>query len=247
MRKKSHYVHRSYSGFRSVGNFKKRYLQRVVLDVSVFTLLLTFSAFSWKFPWKPFSPPKDSVEVKNDESHIFKRFFNETFAYGGFQYSYPEASSVSVVNGIAHSGKVSLCFDLAADDYSGGAVCLQDKVYDLKPVFQKAVLQFWVKGSRGSEKGWVALVDEEKADGHKTVVRVEIDWFGGISTDWSLISIPLEHFGERGVYWDEVKQREVEEDFEWDKVAEFRIEIKKGDNESFRIWVDDIVIVRSLR
>ena len=116
-----------------------------------------------------------------------------------------------------------------------------------RPVFRKGALQFWVKGTSGNEKAFVALVDDEKSDGIKTVVRLEIDWFGPITTDWTFFSIPLEKFGTGGVYWDAEKRREIEHAFDWDRVAEFRIEVKKGDNEAFRIRVDDIVIVKSLR
>lgn len=234
----------------NVGIFRSSFrstLQNNICGGLMIVLSFFSFAYSWKIPWKPFSSSSDSTEMKSNDTRIIGRFFDETFAHSGYQYSYPEGSSVSVSNETAHQGRVSLLFNLDANNYSGGSVCLQDKVYNLKQDFQKAALQFWIKGAVGSEKGWVALVDEEKIDGRKTVVRLEIDWFGGIGTEWSLISIPLKHFGENGVYWDEKDQREIDSVFDWDKVAEFRIEVKKGDNKSFRVWIDDIVIVKVSR
>ena len=166
-------------------------------------------------------------------------------------YVYPEESKLSIVEDIAKNGEVSLQFDLIAGDYSGGAVCLYNTTYDLRPYIKKAALQFWIRGEQGNEKAQAALVDEAKSDGRKTVVRVPVEWYGRITKEWSLISIPLEHFvrlNEKGVYWDKRwKDKELPGDFDWDKVAEFRMEVRKDENKSFRVWVDDIVIVRITR
>ncbi len=205
-------------------------------------LLISCSAYSFKIPFF-----QKNVGAAEQRSDVFDWFFNETCAHNGFNYSYPASSSVSVVRGNAHTGKYALQFDLDPDDYSGGSICLNERVYNLKSLYHKGALQFWVKGAKGNEKAWVALVDEEKNDRQKTVVRLEIGWFGVVTTDWTLISIPLEKFGERGAYWDDKDQREVDNVFDWERVAEFRIEVKKGDNSEFRLWVDDIVIMKSLR
>lgn len=174
-------------------------------------------------------------------------FFDDLYAAHGFNYAYPPTSEVSVSRDTVKVGHLALQFDLDPTEFSGGSVCLKDKTFNLKPYLNKGALQFWIKGAAGDEKAWVALVDEEESDTTKTVVRVDISWFGKISTDWSFISIPLEHFGERGVYWDEKDKREIDNDFDWDKVAEFRIEVRKGENTTFRVWVDDIVVTKSIR
>ena len=77
-------------------------------------------------------------------------------------------------------------------------------------------------------------------------MRVPCSNYGGISKEWKQISIPLADFGKRGVYWDEKKRVEVPNKFDWDQVAEFRMEIKKGDNKKFRAWVDDIFICKDV-
>jgi len=180
------------------------------------------------------------------ESQVVYRFFDEDFVAGGYQYVYPDASKVYIPENSGKNGEVALQFDLVANDYSGGSVCLYNMMYDITPYISAGALQFWVKGNNGAEIAWAALVDDENGDGKKTVVRLPINNYGGITKDWTLVSIPLVDFGKRGVFWDAKKRVEVPEPFQWDKVCEFRIEIKKNENPSFRVWVDDIFIVSNV-
>ncbi|MDR2578903.1 MAG: hypothetical protein LBC70_08895 [Chitinispirillales bacterium] len=183
------------------------------------------------------------------ESQVVFRFFDEDFISGGFDYAYPEASRVMITEDPANvkNGEAALQFDLVADDFSGGAVCLWNMTYDLTPhLATGGALQFWIKGARGGEIATVALADDENNNGKKTVVRLPINNYGGITTEWTQISVPLRDFGRRGVYWDAKNKVEVPEPFQWDQVAEFRIEIARGNNPSFRVWVDDIFIVSNV-
>ena len=193
------------------------------------------------------SAPAAEEEGASVNSGVIYRFFDEQFPPGGFTYGYPEDSKVSIDEDVWKNGEVALRFDLVAGDYSGGSVCLYNMVYDLRPILKKAALHFWIRGALGDESTMVALVDEDKTDGRKTVVRVRINnWFGQVTREWTLISIPLAYFerlNERGVYYDERLKKEIPDDFDWDKVAEFRIESRKNENKSFRIWVDDVYIV----
>jgi len=184
---------------------------------------------------------------KHKKASIAGMFFDDQFIGHGFSYAYPPEAMVSPVKNVVKTGKTALQFDLVPSEFSGGSVCLNDKLLHLQHYVNNGALQFWIKGSTGEEKAWVALVDEAKNDNKKTVVRVDIGWFGKIGTDWSFISIPLKHFGDKGVYWDEAQQREIEEPFGWNNVAEFRVEVRKGENRSFRVWVDDVIVTKSIR
>ena len=174
------------------------------------------------------------------------RFFDEEFVSGGYSYNYPEASRVFIPEESGHESEVALQFDLEAGDYSGGAVCLYNLLYDVTPYYGTGALQFWIKGNEGGEIAWIALVDDEKSDGKKTVVRLPCNNYGGISKEWHQVTIPLADFGKRGVYWDEKKRVEVPNKFDWDQIAEFRMEIKKADNKKFRVWIDDIFICKDM-
>jgi hypothetical protein len=187
----------------------------------------------------------ESARAETDERLVY-RFFDEDFVAGGYEYWYPDRSKVFIPEESGKNGEVALQFDLAADDYSGGSVCLYNLLYDMRPYYDAGALQFWIKGSRGGESARAALVDDENSDGKKTVVRLPINDYGGITDEWTHVSIPLADFGARGVFWDPKKNVELPEPFQWGKVAEFRIEIKKGDNETFRVWVDDIFVLRDV-
>ncbi|GBU26034.1 hypothetical protein R83H12_02856 [Fibrobacteria bacterium R8-3-H12] len=45
-----------------------------------------------------------------------------------------------------------------------------------------------------------------------------------------------------GVYWDSKNLREVFMPFSWNNVKGFRIEVRKDENQAFKVWIDDIVI-----
>ena len=155
--------------------------------------------------------------------NVVFRFFDEDFVAGGYQYVYPEASRVFIPEESGHESEVALQFDLVPADYSGGAVCLYNLLYDMTPYYATGALEFWIKGNEGGEIAQVALADDEKSDGKKTVVRVPLNNYGGITKEWRHVSIPLADLGKRGVYWDEKKRVEVANKFDWDQVAEFRL------------------------
>lgn len=176
------------------------------------------------------------------EPRLVYRFFDEDFVSGGFSYVYPDESKVFIPEESGKNGEVALQFELVADDYSGGSICLYNLLYDVTPYIVTGALEFWIKGDQGGEVAWIALVDDETGDGCKTAVRLPLNDYGGITDEWKKISIPLSDFGNRGVYWDAKKRVEVPKKFDWDKVVEFRIEIKKGDNKAFKVWADDLFI-----
>ncbi len=171
-------------------------------------------------------------------------FFKENFVAGGYAYKYPDDSKVLMPEESGKSGEVSLCFDLNANEYSGGAVVLHGTSFDLRPYLKKGSLEFWIKGKNGGEICDIVLADDELDDGVKTEIKVPINKYGGIQPYWTHISIPLADFGRRGGYWNEKKQVEVKNPFNWSNVKEFLVTIAKGDNKDFRIYVDDVIILK---
>jgi len=171
-------------------------------------------------------------------------FFKEDFVAGGYAYNYPDDSKVLIPEESGKVGEVALCFDLNANDYSGGAVVLESTSFNLKPYYATGSLEFWIKGKSGGEICDIVLADDELEDGIKAEIKVPINKYGGIQPYWTHVSIPLADFGRRGAYWDEKKQVEVRSSFQWENVKEFLVTIAKGDNKQFKIWVDDVVILR---
>lgn len=206
-----------------------------------------FSACSLQLRPLPKAETTEAVSGKpTKDPRVVFRFFDDDFTPGGYQYTYPDASKIYIPEESGHESDVALEFNLEASEYSGGSVCLYNLLYDMTPYYSKGALQFWIKGSRGGEIAWAALVDDENRDSKKTVVRLPLANYGGVTNEWRLVSIPLADFGKRGVFWDAKKRVEVPSVFDWGLVSEFRIEIKKAENPDFKVWVDDIFVLRDV-
>ena len=171
-------------------------------------------------------------------------FFEEDFVAGGYSYVYGGNTRVFIPEESGHDGDVAVCFELDPADYSGGAVVLYGTEYDLKNVFPTGALEFWIKGESGGEKGYIGLADNEMVDGFKTEVLVDFDKYGGIKPYWTHMSIPLADFGRRGGYWDARLQITIKNKFKWNSVKEFIVVTDKGANKKFKIWLDNVYIVK---
>ncbi|MDR2999855.1 MAG: hypothetical protein LBU89_01205 [Fibromonadaceae bacterium] len=162
---------------------------------------------------------------------------------GGYTYQYPrENPEPKLTDRYAMEGDLSMEIELIASDYSGVAICIAGSA-DLTPYIEEGVLEFWIKGDKGGEVAQYVLVDDGvKSNGESLQVKIGSKSFGDITTEWQRISIPLKAFGEMGVYWDAKNQREVFMPFSWGNFKGFRIEVRKDENQAFKVWLDDIVI-----
>jgi hypothetical protein len=162
---------------------------------------------------------------------------------GGYTYQYPrENPEPKLTDKYAMEGDLSMEIELIASDYSGVAICIAGSV-DATPYMEDGVLQFWIKGNKGGEVAQYVIVDDGvKSAGESLQVKIGSKSFGDITTEWQRISIPLKLFGETGVYWDAKNRREVFMPFSWNNVKGFRIEVRKDDNQAFKVWIDDIII-----
>lgn len=167
---------------------------------------------------------------------------------GGYTYQYPrENPEPFMTDKYAKQGDLSMEIELIASDYSGVAVCVAGSV-DAIPYYEDAVLEFWIKGAQGGENALFVLVDDGvKSNGESFQVKMRSKGLGEITTEWKQFSIPLKLFGETGVYWDVKNQSEVLGKFAWSNVKGFRIEVRKDENTSFKVWIDDVVIKKAGR
>jgi hypothetical protein len=162
---------------------------------------------------------------------------------GGYTYQYPrENPEPFMTDKYAMEGDLSMEVELVASDYSGVAICIAGSS-DITPYMEEGVLEFWIRGNKGGEIAQYVLVDDGvKSGGESLQVKIGSKSFGDITTEWQKISIPLKLFGNMGVYWDSKNTREVFMPFSWNNVKGFRIEVRKDDNQAFKVWLDDIVI-----
>jgi hypothetical protein len=212
---------------------------------ALYALSFVSSSSGWDLKRDLLTPMEKKINSLS-EANIVYRFIDDNFLSGDFTYIYPEGKSkMQIDNKVFKNGEASLRFDLDPDTFSGGAICLYNRTIDLRPYLKKGALQFWLKRAPGAEMAWVSLVDDN-SDLKKTVVRV-LAPYRNIGEDWSFVAIPLKEFNSIAVtpcYWDTTAMRELPHEFNWERVAEFRIESKKGENKSFRVWVDDVFIVK---
>jgi len=162
---------------------------------------------------------------------------------GGYTYQYPrENPEPFMTDKYAMEGDLSMEIELIASDYSGVAICIAGSK-DLTPYLEEGVLEFWIKGDKGGEVAQYVLLDDGvKSDGESLQVKIGSKSFGDITTEWQKISIPLSLFGDKGVYWDSKNRKEVIMPFSWANLKGFRIEVRKDENQAFKVWIDDIVI-----
>jgi hypothetical protein len=177
--------------------------------------------------------------------NVVYRFFDEQYYGNADEWHFPDQSKVYIDGeGSGKNGEVALKMDLIANDYSGGALELDQVMYDVKPFYRRGALEFWVRGKNGGEIASVALGDEN--DGVSTEVKVPLAKYGTISKQWTHFSIPLADFGKRGNYWDEDKQVDIPKRIDWSKICVFDFTIDKGDNNEAVFWLDDIYIVKDV-
>jgi len=162
---------------------------------------------------------------------------------GGYTYQYPrENPEPFMTDKYAMEGDLSMEIELIASDYSGVAICIAGS-RDLTPYMEEGVLEFWIKGDKGGEVAQYVLLDDGvKSGGESLQVKIGSKSFGELTTDWQRVSIPLRLFGDMGVYWDSKNTREVFMPFSWQNLKGFRIEVRKDENQAFKVWIDDIVI-----
>ncbi len=174
-------------------------------------------------------------------------FYDEDFQQGGFTYVYGGSTKISQQEDEGHGALGSdyfLHYDLDPRDYSGAAVCLWNQSFDLTPYLKSGAVVFQARGLRGGEKIKIGLVDDEKSDGWKTVVRVDLSPKYGVikKGEWTTFMIPLRDFGKRGVAWDAARGVEMGQPFQWDLVQEFRVLTNKGDNPEGKVDIDNVQV-----
>ncbi|MDR2595100.1 MAG: hypothetical protein LBC87_10065 [Fibromonadaceae bacterium] len=183
---------------------------------------------------KPFKTDQDVVVVIMRESIP---------RGGGYTYQYPrENPEPKLTDKYAMEGDLSMEIELVASDYSGVAICIAGSA-DVTPYMDEGVLEFWIKSAKGGEVAQYVLLDDGvKSGGESLQVKIGSKSFGDLTTEWQKISIPLRLFGNMGVYWDSKNLREVFMPFSWNNVKGFRIEVRKDENQAFKVWIDDIII-----
>jgi hypothetical protein len=204
---------------------------------------------------KPLQSTIDALNARNNKKSadpriVFKFFEEDNLCDEGCEYSqygYPEpTSTVSVSDVNAKSGEVSAQFDLDQKDYSGGCIYIGTMVLNVEPYYSKGAFDFWIKGAVGGEKCFVVISDEDKSEGLNVEVKVPIEKYAQVTTDWTHVTIPLHDFGKRGSYYVESNNTEIPKRINWGKIYGFLLTTDKGQNPAFKVWVDNVCIMKDV-
>lgn len=154
-------------------------------------------------------------------------------------YPYGGANS-AMSDDAAYSGKLGLKCNLNGGDYSG-IICDTGQLFDLKAARDAGdVLRFWIKGDSGGEPVFISLTDG-KDDNKEVEVFVDLVKYGGVTTDWRLVQIPLKDFPDVGGYYDGTKMVDGVP-VDWTKIEEFRVKDNRSGRGLYAVYVDEVVV-----
>jgi len=168
---------------------------------------------------------KDAVAVFVDDG------VGAIFPYGG--------ANGSMSDDEVYSGNLALKCNLNGGDYSG-VICDTGQLFNLKDLRDKGgVLRFWVKGDTGGEPIFISLTDG-KDDNKEVEVFIDMVKYGGVTTDWKLVQIPLKDFPDVGGYYDGTKMVDGVP-IDWTKIEEFRVKDNRSGRGLYTVYVDEVV------
>jgi hypothetical protein len=168
---------------------------------------------------------KDAVAVFVDDG------VGAIFPYGG--------ANGSMSDDEVYSGNLALKCNLNGGDYSG-VICDTGQLFDLKKLRDNGgVLRFWVKGDTGGEPIFISVTDG-KDDNKEVEVFIDMVKYGGVTTDWKQVQIPLKDFPDVGGYYDGTKMVDGVP-IDWTKIEEFRVKDNRSGRGLYTVYVDEVV------
>jgi hypothetical protein len=190
------------------------------------------------------------TKVKKRNPNVAVTFVDETVVPGAQIWMYPDGSGYplpSMTDAQAKDGKFSFEVSLKADVYSGGAICSPSPL-DLSKYQESGMLEFWVKGSEGSEIFSIGLLDNgNNPVGRPLQVFVNSRSFSKVlKEDWRRIRIPLKAFGSRGSYWSEELNARISNSLNWSGISCFSFDIDKERFKTFKVWFDGVTVFKKM-
>ncbi len=188
------------------------------------------------------------LKRKNRDPNLAIAFVDDNMVPGAQVWMYPDGSGYprpAMTDVQAKDGRFSLEVILKADAYSGGAVCSPAPV-DLSPYLETGVVELWVKGAEGQEVFSVGLLDNgNNPAGRALQLWVNSRSFAKVSKEeWKRVRFPLRALGTRGSYWSEEVNARIFNTFNWKQVSCFTFDIDKERHKSFKIWMDNVTILK---
>lgn len=158
-----------------------------------------------------------------------------------YAYTYPEDGKFSFVNDNTYSGSAALkiSWDAPKGEWCGAGIAGKE-IISVTPFKDKGVLVFYVKGEKGDEKiVKVGLMDW----GERYTTRPFSAYLQKITKKWQKVEIPLSHFSEKGMLWDEGLQKEIPTKIDFSKIKLLTLDFGEGDGKLHTIYIDSIKIL----
>ena len=143
-------------------------------------------------------------------------------------YGYPYGGTTSGESS-ADRRVESMTFHGDDREYSGWTVGFD--TLHLARIRRTGGITFRIRGARGGERLTAGLIDDE-SDGkdRKVQVRLDLSRYATLDTAWRKVSIPFSDWSDDGMWWDPKMRREIQGQFDWDRVVEFRLSSDPGRN-----------------
>jgi endoglucanase len=117
-------------------------------------------------------------------------------------------------------------------DWSGWSVGFD--TLHLKALRHKGGIVFQARGGKGGEKVLLGLLDAGSGGKDRNVqTQVDLPAYGTLTKDWQTYSIPFHDFPDKGRWWNATARTEIEADFDWNHVVQFRLSGYRGANAKF--------------
>lgn len=216
------------------------YIEPNTIDASAYNPILTWDRYI-----ETVYPPRYTLK---SNYNIAERIFNGRIPEGGFTYVYGgNTSCVLQKNAMDAGRKILVCY-LDDNQYSAVTIVSSNKkAMNFKDYRKNGGLVFWAKIGLKTTSIQIGLLDHQN-ENRKVQARVSIEQYGKIYEEWKKFIIPLHHFSDIGVYWDDIINMEIESPIDWNSIHEIRFSCVKSnsalhDSIPVTLYLDEINIV----
>ncbi|HXP90391.1 MAG TPA: glycoside hydrolase family 9 protein [Fibrobacteria bacterium] len=130
------------------------------------------------------------------------------------------------------SGETFVAFHGDDGDWSGWTVGFD--TLGLKGQRNKGGIVFQARGGKGGEKVLLGLLDAGSGGKDRNVqTQVDLPAYGTLTKEWQTFAIPFHDFPNKGRWWNAKARTEMEADFDWSHVVQFRLSGYRGANAKF--------------
>ncbi len=157
-------------------------------------------------------------------------------------------SDSSFVSVVEKNGKFWADYKLKGDTSAKGGIVVGH--LDLGPYLDHGALRFFIRGNKGGETlkvGFTTSPGLTEDDAYEMENTIPLEGYVDVSTEWKLVTIPLDEFHEKVSWVDELTNEEYRLYFNWNRVYEFTIQSPSGGERTVDFQISNVRITPSYR